>query len=346
MDSRELVRRTLEFASPAGIPRQLWLLPWAELHHPEAVERIGREFPDDIVSAPAAYLAPLPVEGDRYRKGRYVDEWGCRFDNPLDGVIGIVREPLIADWSDLERLRPPEATLAPDVERINAFCRASDKFVLNASLARPFERLGFLRTLEQALVDLVLQPPELFALLDLIHGHYLKEVEAWSATEVDAICLMDDWGTQRAMMVAPDLWRRLFKPMYRDYAEIARGRGKYVFMHSDGWITDIIEDLIEVGVDALNSQVYCMGVAELGRRFRGRITFWGEVDRQNLLAFASPAEVREAVIEIKEQLYAGGGVIAQCEFGPAARPENVIEVFKTWDALAAGGPGNSGGAAR
>ena len=94
MDSRELVRRTIEFDSPPGIPRQTWLLPWAEDHYPAESARLVSEYPDDIVSAPALYAEPVRVTGERYRAGRYVDEWGCLFDNLQDGIIGVTRVPL------------------------------------------------------------------------------------------------------------------------------------------------------------------------------------------------------------------------------------------------------------
>jgi len=294
---------------------------------------IREEFPDDLVTVPDPYRNFLPEEGDPHRPGAYVDEWGCRFTNVQDGIIGIVQDARIKEWSDLEDLECPEGTLAIDVDRVNAFCRSTDRFVLAGSRVRPFERLGFLRTLEQALVDLLERPPELAELLDRIHRFYRKEIETWARTEVDAVCVADDWGTQRGLMIAPDLWRRIFKPLYRDYAEIAHRHGKYLFMHSDGQILEIIPDLIEVGVDALNGQIHCMGVEALGARFRGKITFWGEIDRQHLLPFGSRRDIRRAVEEIRDYLYAGGGVIAQCEFGPGARPENVVEVFRSWDAL-------------
>jgi uroporphyrinogen decarboxylase len=333
MKRRELVRRTLEFASPPSIPRQIWILPWAEERFPETIARLKADFPDDIVTAPALYRVPLPVVGNRYQKGIYIDEWGCRFTNIHGGVIGMIREPLIRGWDELSRFKTPDATLAVDVEAVNAFCRDTDQFVLAGTLVRPFERLTFLRTMEQAFLDLAEQPPELHDLLGRIHSHYMKEVEAWARTGVDAIVLMDDWGTQRRLMIAPDVWRAIFKPCYRAYGEIARKYGKYLFMHSDGCITEIIPDLIEVGVHALNSQIKCMGVAELGKRFRGQLTFWGEMDRQELLPFGSLDDVREAVLETYHQLYAGGGLIAQCEFGPGAKPDNVYEVFRAWSEL-------------
>jgi hypothetical protein len=76
MTSRELVRRTVEFDKPARIPRQTWILPWAEEHHPDAVARLRLEFPDDVQAAPQVYHTPPRLTGTRYAKGRYVDEWG------------------------------------------------------------------------------------------------------------------------------------------------------------------------------------------------------------------------------------------------------------------------------
>ncbi len=332
-DSRVLVKKTLDMGSPERIPRQIWILPWAEIHHPRAVQRLCTRFPDDIVSAPALYRGPTGTRGDRYALGEYVDEWGCRFSNPRNGIIGIVHEPLISSWADLDRFQPPQSVLRLDTEEVNRFCRSTSQYVLSGSVVRPFERLQFIRTMEQALVDLTEQPPELFELLSLIHAHYQKEVEAWAKTEVDAIALMDDWGTQSGSLLHPETFRRLFKPMYRDYVSIARTYGKRVFMHSDGHIIDIIPDLIEVGIDALNAQIFCMGVEELGRRFRGRITFWGEIDRQHLLVQGTRRELADAVESVWKHLYAEGGVIAQCEFGLEANPANVQAVFEAWERL-------------
>ena len=87
--------------------------------------------------------------------------------------------------------------------------------------------------------------------------------------------------------------------------------------------------MIELGLDALNSQIFCMGIEKL-EQFRGKITFWGEIDRQHILPEGTPEQVEEAVKSVKESLWAGGGCIAQCEFGPGARPENVEAVFRAW----------------
>ena len=331
MNRRRLVLQTLDFAGPPRIPRQAWILPWAEQKYPEATAELMQRFPDDIVPAPAVYTRPVSVQGDRYARGEHMDEWGCRFSNPQEGIIGIVRKPLLKNWSELEDFKAPDAVLSLDVDAVNDFCRQTDQFVLAGTVQRPFERLGFIRTMEQAFIDLLEEPPELEHLLKQIHDHYCKEVEIWSRTDIDGVSLMDDWGTQTGLMTHPDIFRKWFKPMYREYAGIARCYGKRVFMHSDGYILPLIGDLIEAGIEALNAQIFCMGVPELGRRFRGRLTFWGEIDRQYTLAQGTTADVRDAVHQVHQHLYHDGGVIAQCEFGLEARPENVLTVFKTWD---------------
>jgi hypothetical protein len=152
-------------------------------------------------------------------------------------------------------------------------------------------------------------------------------------TEVDALTFMDDWGAQRGLLISPAMWRRLFKPLYKDYIDIAHRYGKTIFMHSDGFITPIIGDLVELGLDALNCQLFTMDIEELGRRYAGKITFWGEMDRQHLLPAGTPADIDRAVRRVKDALWRVGGCIAQCEFGPGGRPENVYQVYKTWEEI-------------
>ena len=333
MTSRRLVQKALTFDNPERIPRHKWFLPWAEDNYPDFVQRLHDAFPDDIVSAPLAYTQSLETQGDKHKKGTYIDEWGCVFTNPLDGAIGIVQTPLVAEWQDLDHFKPPDATLSLDRDAINAFCTETDRFVLMGSFVRPFERFQFVRTMENAFVDLMQKPPEMFQLLDTIHQHYIKEMEVWAATEVDAICLMDDWGTQQGLLASPEVFRQIFLPMYKEYAEIARHYGKYLFMHSDGQILEIMPDLIDVEVDALNAQIFCMGVKDLGEMYRGKITYWGEIDRQHLLPHGRREDIQQAVYEVWLHLYQNGGVIAQCEFGLEANPQNVFTVYETWDAL-------------
>ncbi|MBU1700896.1 MAG: methyltransferase [Candidatus Eisenbacteria bacterium] len=331
MTSRELVCRTLEFDSPARIPRQMWLLPWAVQQYPEPSRRLQRDFPDDIGSSPS-FLKQFPhISGEKHTPGTYIDEWGCVFQNLQAGVIGEVKEPLLHDWSRIEDLRVPTEALSVDTNKVNEFCASSELFLLAGTCPRPFERAQFLRGTVNLFMDFMDRPTELDRLLAILHGLYVKEMELWAKTDVDALYFMDDWGSQKALLVSPDLWRELFKPLYREYAEIAHRNGKYIFMHTDGYVLDIFPDLIELEIDAVNSQIFCMGVEEIGKKFAGEITFWGEMDRQQILPNGSLDEVIAASRLMKSSLHRGGGLIAQCEFGAGANPENVRAFFEFWE---------------
>jgi hypothetical protein len=97
----------------------------------------------------------------------------------------------------------------------------------------------------------------------------------------------------------------------------------------------IFPDLVEIGVDAVNSQIFCMGTENL-RPFAGRITFWGEMDRQQLLCFGSRQDIGRAVRQVHRDLWRNGGCIAQCEFGAGSNPDNVYEMFAAWDQTTTG----------
>lgn len=330
---REIVYQTLDFEGPPRAPRQLWSLPWAELHHGEALRAIQRDFPPDIVGAPAFLREAPPTRGNAHRVGTYVDEWGCAFENIQEGVIGEVKQPIVRDWdADADKVHVPREWLTMDRDQVNRFCAETDCFVTAGFCARPFERLQFLRGTADLYVDLMIEPPGLLRFMDAMHAFYCELFERWAASDVDALQFMDDWGAQSSLLINPDVWERIFKPMYRDFAQIAHGAGKKIFMHSDGYILPIYPHLVEIGIDAVNSQLFCMGVENLAP-FKGKITFWGEIDRQHLLPEATTDEIDAAVREVHRRLWHNGGCIAQCEFGPGARPENVRQVFETWDAI-------------
>ena len=78
---RELVWQTLRFEDPSRIPRQLWYLPWAEVHYPRQLERILEQYPPDILTAPGFHQQPIPSTGCPTEIGTYIDEFGCEFIN-------------------------------------------------------------------------------------------------------------------------------------------------------------------------------------------------------------------------------------------------------------------------
>ena len=160
----------------------------------------------------------------------------------------------------------------------------------------------------------------------------MKELEFWVSTNVDAIMFMDDWGSQLNLLIPPAIWQDIFKPLYKDYCDIAHSNKKFSFMHSDGNIIEIYPHLIDIGVDAVNSQIFCMDMDKLATLAKGKITFWGEIDRQHILTGNNIDTIRKAVRHVAEKLYdTTGGIIAQLEFGPGTKPENIEAVFAEWE---------------
>lgn len=335
---REIVRRCLTFETPERVPRELWMLPWITKRYPREIEELRRRYPADLAGPPPPYRPSTRAQGSPWELGTAVDEWGCRFYNIQEGVHGEVKDPLITDAADLDACRPPYETLPEDPvaarDSVNRFCAQSDRFMLASCCPRPWERYQFLRGSVDAMMDIMAPEAGAAAMLRKIHEFYLREMEFWVKTDVDGIRFMDDWGSQERLLIPPPIWRELFKPLYRDYADMAHAAGKFVFMHSDGHISAIYEDLVEVGVDAVNSQLFCMDMADLARRVKGRITFWGEIDRQHVLTSPDPEVARAAVREVARHLYdPRGGVIAQFELGPGSTVENGAAIFDEWDRI-------------
>ncbi|MDP6116233.1 MAG: uroporphyrinogen decarboxylase family protein [Planctomycetota bacterium] len=336
MNARERVLRTLDFKPVDRAPRQLWCLPWVGMFANDELKALLNDFPGDFTGPGGVLAQGDRSRGEKGRKGTYLDDWGSVWESAEDGVVGEVKEPPLSDWSALESYQPPWEIVdnanwdaANQAQELNL--AGQPMFMLAGSGAQPFERMQFLRGSEALFMDMAYDTAEFRKLLDMVHEFGLKAVEGWARTDVDAISFSDDWGSQTSLLIAPEMWRHFFKPLYRQYCEIIRSSGKRVFMHSDGHISAIYEDLIEIGVDAVNSQLFCMDIEDIGRRFRGRITFWGEIDRQQVLPFGSVDDVTNAVARVRRALdHGSGGVIAQCEWGKNNPAENVRAVFDAW----------------
>ena len=335
MNSRELVKSTLEFRNTERIPQQLWVLPWARMYEGKPLDMIQETYPDDIIwDMPVTYKKQPRTVGDPYETGQYVDEWGCTFTSIQRGIVGEVKQPVIKgdDWEDAGNVRFPEELLEVDVQKVNEYCQNAGKFVLQTDFVRVFERLQFLRGTANLFLDIALESEGMLHFMEKLHTFNCQVMEVWGKTDVDALFMMDDWGSQHSLLIDPNTWVKWFKPMYADYCTIARKYNKKIFMHSDGHTLAILPHLIEIGVDAANLQIFCIGLENLSR-FKGEITFWGEIDRQWILPHATIGQVEIAVKKVYETLWTKGGCIAQCEFGPGGKPENVEAVFRTWSRM-------------
>jgi hypothetical protein len=336
---REIVRRCLRFETPERMPREMWVLPWWDIHDPAAVKVIRDRYPDDVVWPPNVFRPSSVSRGDAYKLGEFIDEWGCRFVNIQEGVHGEVKDPILKDLSDVSVVRPPHELFPEDwraaQDSTSRFCAGTDRFVV-VGTPRPWERYQFLRGSVNALMDVMDPDAGMRRVLRIIHEYSLKFIEFWAGTDVDAISFMDDWGSQRQLLIPPAVWRDLFKPLYREYVDAIHAAGKFALMHSDGCIQEIYPDLVEIGLDAVNSQLFVMDIPALARVAKGRLTFWGEMDRQHVLPARDPQVGRDAVRKVARHLYdPRGGVWAQFELTPGSNPAVAMAIYDEWDKVQA-----------
>ena len=334
MNSKERTIRTLNHEEVDRIPRNLWYLPYISRYRKDELAEINSKFPGDFTSPPCKYGVGKRSKGIESEVGQYIDNWGSVWYVAEPGVIGEVKEYPLADLNKLDGYKLPWELLdEADLTQVNKFCENSDKFVLAGTDVRPFERMQFLRGTERLFIDLAYGTREVYRLRDMLHDYNTREIQMWANTNVDGVSFMDDWGTQKALLISPELWRDFYKPIYKDYCSILHQKGKYVFFHSDGNIEQIYPDLIEIGVDAVNSQLFCMDLERLGDLYAGKITFWGEIDRQHVLPFGTEQDVRNAVKRVADALLKDkrSGVIAQCEWGKNDPKKNIEAVFDEWN---------------
>jgi uroporphyrinogen decarboxylase len=137
-------------------------------------------------------------------------------------------------------------------------------------------------------------------------------MDNWAQAGADAVMFAEDWGTQDRLLVSPAMWRRIFRPYFEALCGHARERGLSVWMHSCGYIYDIINDLIACGVAVLQfDQPGLYGVDRLAAEFGGRVTFYCPVDIQRVLPTGDIPRIQAFARELIDKLGArGGGFIA------------------------------------
>ena len=116
-------------------------------------------------------------------------------------------------------------------------------------------------------------------------------------------------------MIAPLLWRRVFRPRYAAQFDRAHRAGKRVWFHTCGCVDAIIGDLIEIGVDVLELlQPDVFGVERLSREFGGKVCFCCAVDHQRRAIHGSRGEIFGYARRLRDQLGRfHGGFIAYIE---------------------------------
>jgi uroporphyrinogen decarboxylase len=298
MDSRERYVRALTFDGPDRVPLMHCTLRGAWLAHGKRLEELYARYPSDVLLSSRSH-GPFAFAGSE--RGQWADgavtwdDWGCGWLWNTPEYMGQAVHHPLADRAAFEGFRAPDPmTGASGVAQMEAEVDTDGhRHFVFADGGEVFQRMLFLRGMEDLLVDLHEDRQEVYALRDLIVEVCLQRIACWLDTgKVDGIILRDDWGTQQALMIAPATWRRVFRPAYQRLVAAIHERDAFVSFHSDGMIAEILPDLVEIGCDEINPQVQLMGIEALGQRYGGRVCVRADIDRQFVLPHGSPDDVR------------------------------------------------------
>ena len=270
----------------------------------------------------------MPVSG-----GFYFD----MFDHPLSGEVtvdDIAAHPL-PDPADPERfqgLRESALKILEQEERALTVGNMSSGI---------FELLMYLRGYLDGYLTWGEDQPTTQQLLhrfvDLQLAYWETMFDTLEGIPIDVVEMSDDMAGQSGMLISPDSYRKILKPLHQEIFDYIHSRTEAkIFFHSCGNLRPVIPDLIEIGIDILNPvQVNAeeMDSAELKQEFGSELVFWGGgVDTQGAFDDRfTPEDVRRDVRRRLEDLMPGGGFIftAVHNIQGNVPPENILAMWET-----------------
>ncbi len=243
----------------------------------------------------------------------FIDDFGVRWDRSgADKDIGVVCEYAINSPEDYDNYKLPEI----NTEKLHKLFsndkeEESDKFKFGAIGFTLFERAWSLCGMENLLADMILEEERVHSLLDKICEYNLKVLDIALEYEWDGFHFGDDWGQQKGLIMGPGLWRKFIKPrMEKLYAKVTQ-KGLWVSQHSCGDLRDVLDDLVEIGLNVYNTvQPEIYNLTELKQKYDKKLAFWGCISTQRDLATKTPEEINVITHETLGIMSLGGGYIA------------------------------------
>ena len=327
MNSRQIVTRTIRF---------------------QGAERLPYDFPEKYGSDFFS-VGMSPSPDDRPRQGGY-DEWGALWRTFGFTQLGEVKEFPLKDWKDFDHLQIPDIDEEGRWKELEGLRqRAGERFILANGISI-YERVHFIRGLENTWMDIYQAPDDLCRLIDILVEMNLSAIQRYARAGADGYIFCDDWGLQNRLMISPKAWQEIWKPRYARIFQAAHQAGMFTFLHSCGHIVSILDDLIEIGLDVIHmDQQENMGLELLGERFGGRLTFFSPVDIQQTMARGNLDEIRLYCRKMAVLLgRPSGGFIPRWYSDPVGaghKPEAVDAMCEEFLRLSASHQMNAAGAA-
>ena len=335
ISGRENFCRAIEFKSPDYIPNMLRVdCDWLREKDAAKVQRI-RDLQSQLPDAMLDWLdVARNLSEPKKENGitRWIDEWGTGWE---DDGFGAKAEsyPLHEGYHQLGEYSFPDPALPGRFDHVDLRLKnRGDRYVLASVWFTLFERLWMLRDFENILIDPYLDELNFCKLRDRIVEYNLAIIDQWLERKVDGIFFSDDWGSQRALLINPDDWRKFYKPSYQKMFDRVRSGGAHVWMHLCGNISAILPDLIDIGLNVLNPvQPQAMDVKFLSKEFGGKVCFYGGIDVQGTMIHGSPQDVKNEVHDLIDLFGRfNGGYIGGTSHSimPETPLDNVIALYE------------------
>ncbi len=251
----------------------------------------------------------------------------------LDAISDVLGESM---WTAIASPPGPidAKSLADGARRLRA---KTDRAVIGLFGGNLFEVGQFLYRNDQFMMLLAGEPRHAHRFLDKLIEIHLANLEQFLTAvgeSIDIVLFGDDLGMQTGPMMSPRMYRELFKPRHKLLWNRAKELADVkVMLHCCGGVRELMPDLIEAGLDAINPvQISCSGMSagELKAEFGKDVTFWGGgCDTQDVLPNGTPRQVAEHVKQQVSMLRPGGGFVFQQVHNILANvpPENIMAMF-------------------
>jgi uroporphyrinogen decarboxylase len=256
---------------------------------------------------------------NRYSKGTYVDMWGIE-KSDYGGIPTAHPLARAETIEDLERYphwpRPGQIDFDKYVKRMERF----SQYAVFGGMWGPFlEQASLLVGMEKLMVMMYEAPEFVHYLLDKTFGFYYACNQTFFDKARDRMQIFfmgDDYGTQTGLLYGPELWREFIAPRLKKIYDLAKNHGYYVQHHTCGSVVDILQDMIDLGLDGLHPiQITAAGmdVGNLKNKFGQKLYFAGAIDGMRTLINGTSGEIAREVRHTISVLGCGGGYI----FGPS-----------------------------
>ncbi|MBN2852847.1 MAG: hypothetical protein JXQ23_08965 [Clostridia bacterium] len=331
MDSRERVFKTFDFEKTDQIALQYHPSPRGYFEHGEKLRKLFIKYKDDFDDVTHEEIPVIPSyaydkNGDYYDE--IEDEFGILWQYRIFKIMG---HPLKRPLDDLDHINTyqfPKPKYGDDTFIKAVREQKKTRFVLKGGVTL-FERMTAVRRFEDVLMDMYSDTIEINRIADLFTEFYLKEIDNLIKADVDAVFFGDDFGTQKDLLISPEIFRNFLKPRYKIMIDKVHQAGKKVHFHSCGANLKLLDDMADLKIDSYWPQLTAYDTRELAKILRDYKIATSLHFRGQIMNFGTPDDVRRWVSTVSEHFdVKNGGSWFYIEIDDRFKFENIEALFE------------------